>query len=142
MKLSELTTGQAADVMVQITPLIAKIAGDENAVKAIGQVAGVSPDTMLTRDGFRAIRVNKYASFVSVLLKDHREDVFGILAVLEGKNVADIENQKLTETLRHIQEDVVNDEDFWSFLASFAPSARKGQSEQSAISPENSGGAA
>lgn len=138
MKLSDLTTGQAADVMVQITPLIAKIAGDEKAVKAIGNVANIEPDTMLTRDGFRTLRVNRYASFVTVLLEDHRADVFGILAALNQRSVDAIEKQKFTETLRHIREDVVEDEDLWGFLASFMPSVKTGQSAPSSSAPNTS----
>lgn len=135
MKLSDFTTGQAADALVQITPLIANIAGDENAVNALGRVADLSD---MNNYGVRLVMAERYASFVTVLLKDHRADVFGILAALNLKSVAEIEAQKFTLTLREIRENIVEDEELMDFLASFMPMAKTLQSAPSAPVPDTS----
>ena len=132
MKLSDFTTGQAADVLLQITPLIANIAGDENAVNALGRVADLSH---MNNYGIRLVVAERYASFVTVLLKDHRADVFGILAALNLKSAAEIEAQKFTLTLREIRENIVEDEELMDFLASFTPMAKTSQSAPSAPVP-------
>lgn len=132
MKLSELTTGQAADVMIQITPLIANIAGDEKAVNAIGRAADV---TELNVNGLRIVRAERWASFVNVLLADHRADVFGILAAVNMSTPKKIEAQKITETFKQIKE-LMEDEELVDFLASFVPSAKTAQSAPSANAPD------
>lgn len=135
MKLSEFTTGQAADVLVRIAPLIANIAGDENAVNALGRVADLSE---MNNYGVRLVVAERYASFVTVLLKDHREDVFGILAALNLKSVEELASQKFMLTLREIRENVVEDEELMDFLASFIPKAQTVQSAPSAPAPDTS----
>ena len=130
MKLSELTTDKAMDVMVIITPLIAEIAGDEEAVKAIGKPADVNG---LNLNGVRVVKSERLASFIQVLLKNHRKAIFNIIGALNGQTAEEVAQQKFTETLRQIQDDI--DEDFVNFIKSFMPAAKKESSPQSANVP-------
>lgn len=117
MKLSDLTTGQAADALLRITPSVAAIAKDRNVVNAIGEVVNVDN---LNKRGVQMVVIDRYASFVTVLLQNHRADVFNILAALNLSTPEAIENQPITETFRQIGE-IRNDEELVNFLASFIP---------------------
>lgn len=134
MKLSELTTGQAADVLLQITPSIANIAKDQAAIEAIGRVADF--DNM-NRRGIQMVVADRYASFVTVLLKDHRRDVFNILAAVNLSTPEAIEAQKITETFRQINE-IRDDQELVDFLTSWLPQGRTIPFAPSADAPDTS----
>lgn len=134
MKLSDLTTGQAADVLLQITPAVANIAKDQKAIDAIGRVADF--DNMNKR-GVQMVVTDRYASFVTVLLRDHRPDVFTILAAVNLSTPEAIESQKITETFRQINE-IRDDKELVDFLASWLPQKQTTSAEPSANAPDTS----
>lgn len=134
MKLSDLTTGQAADVLLQITPSIANIAKDQNAIDAVGRVADF--DNM-NRRGVQMVVADRYASFVTVLLRDHRQDVFNILAAVNLTTTEVLESQKITETFRQINE-IRDDTELVDFLASWLPQNQTTSPKPSASAPDTS----
>lgn len=125
MKLSELSTDRALDVLCELTPYIDNITNDETVVKAIGKVMENGQE--LNRYGQAMLVIGRVGEFVPLLLKTHRPDVYGILSVMNERPVAEIAAQKLTDTIRQVRE-VFRDEELLSF---FRSSARRAQTEPS-----------
>ena len=78
MKLSELSTDRALDVLCELTPYISNIASDEKMVSAVGKVVDTGGDINLYGKALRL--VERAGEIVPALLKDHRADVYGILS--------------------------------------------------------------
>ena len=98
MKISEMTTDQAADVLVRIADPAANIMHDKKVVDMLEQMAtgkDVSP--------FKFIADN-LGAVVAVLVGDHRGDLYEVVAALSGKTVKDVAAQKFTETVKDIRE--------------------------------------
>lgn len=110
MKISEMTTEQAADVLVKIAEPAATIMQDEKVVQVLEKVATASSDNA----------VKFFADYmpmvVSVLIKDHKTEVYKIIAALSGKTAKAIAGQKITETIKDIKDCV--DGDLVDFLGS------------------------
>lgn len=128
MKLSELSTDKALDVLCELTPYASNIASDEAVVSAIGKIVDTSKDLNLYGKGL--LLVERMGEIIPVLLKTHRADAYGILSVMNERPVAEIAAQKLTETMRQVRE-LFRDEEFVAF---FRSSARQGQTAPSAPS--------
>lgn len=128
MKLSELGTDKALDVLCEMTPYISNIASDEAVVVAVGKVVDTSTDMNLFGKGL--LLVERLGEIIPMLLKGHRADVYGILSVMNDRPVAEIAAQKLTETVRQVRE-LFQDPELLSF---FKSSAQQGQNEPSAPS--------
>lgn len=131
MKLSELSTDRALDVMCELTPYIGNITNDETVVKTIGKVMENGQD--LNRYGQFMVVMGRIGEFIPLLLKTHRSDIYGILSIMNERTVAEIAAQKLADTIRQARE-VFQDEDLISF---FRSSARQGQKEPSAHSADS-----
>ncbi len=97
MKISQMTTDQAADVLIRISVPAANIMHDDETIKVLEGVAKGS------NDPFVFISEN-IVPVTTVLLKDHRGDVFEIVSALAGKSAEEVKNQKITETIKDIKE--------------------------------------
>lgn len=128
MKLSDLSTDRALDVLCELTPYIDRITNDQEVVSTIGKV--VKPDAELNQYGSFMLIMGRLSEFVPLLLKTHRPDVYGILSILNEKSKEEIAAQPVRETVRQLRE-AFQDEDLMAF---FKPSARQEQKEQSAPS--------
>lgn len=128
MKLSELSTDKALDALCELTPYIDNIANDAEVVSTIGKV--VKPDTELNRYGSSMLVMGRLSEFIPLLLKNHRDDLYGILSILNEKSKQEIAAQTVKETVGQLRE-AFQDEDLITF---FKPSARQAQTEQSAPS--------
>lgn len=133
MKLSDLSTDRALDVLCELAPHIGNITDDGEVVETIGKV--VTPDKPLNQYGNYAMFAGRIIESVPLLLKKHRSDVYGILSVMNERTVAEIAAQKLTETMRQVRE-LFEDKEFAAF---FKSSAQRGQKEQSAPSADSPG---
>lgn len=120
--LKDLTTEQAADVLVQIAPLIDNITQDEDIFQKLGKA--IKKDGM-TQIGVAMEAAHRLCSSVPVLLGKHREDIFGIIAAVKFKTMEEVKNQSIIETKKDL-EDIFKDEDFISFFDMFG---RRGKSE-------------
>lgn len=118
MKLSDLSTDRALDVLCELTPYIDRITNDKEVVSTIGKV--VEPDAELNQYGSFMLIMGRLSEFVPLLLKNHRPDVYGILSILNEKSKEEIAYQPLGETIRQLRE-AFQDEDLMAF---FKPSAR------------------
>lgn len=122
MKLSELTTERAADVLCELTPYIANITGDKSLLDELSNKFDSKGKSAAELYTFAA---HKYATLVPILLKDHREDVFGVLSVLNETEPEKIAKQNVMETVKQVRE-VFQDKDMLDFFKSF------GQEEETA----------
>lgn len=125
MRLSEMTTDGALDALCQLTLYIANITTDKDFVDAIGKL--VKADGMSVY-GMYTLIVDRVSAALPVLLGTHREDVYGILSVVNQKPPKEIAAQSIRETVSQLKE-LVQDPELLSFFKSFmgrektAPSA-------------------
>lgn len=115
MRLSELTTERAADVLCELTPYIANITGDKSLSDELTNKFDSKGKSVAELYTFAA---HKYATLVPILLKEHRNDVFGVLAVLNECNTDEIAKQKVMETMKQVR-DLFQDKDLLDFFKSF-----------------------
>jgi hypothetical protein len=116
MKFSQLTTDKALDVLCEITPYIANIATDDEPMAVIGKA--VKREGM-TRAGVLLLGAEKLTKMVPVLLKTHRDDVYGVVAAVNGKTVDEIREQNFIKTTAQIVE-VIKDKELLDFFKSCA----------------------
>ena len=115
MKLSQLTTERAADVLCELTPYIANITGDKSLLDELANKFDSKGKSAAELYTFAA---HKYATLVPILLKDHREDVFGVLSVLNETELDKIAKQNIMETMKQVRE-VFQDKELLDFFKSF-----------------------
>lgn len=138
MKLSELSTDLALDVLCELTPHVSNIMEDEQIISAL---SGILPkqqngEQVEEQDGlaFCFSMIGGLTKMAPVLLKTHRADVYNILSVMNEKTVEEISTQHITDTIRQLRE-VLQDNELLSFFKSFARRAQNEQSAPSAASP-------
>lgn len=116
MKLSQLTTDEALDVLCEITPYVASIVSDEGLMDTIGK--SVKKEGV-TRAGMMLLGAEKLSKIVPVVMKDHRSDVYGIIAAVNKMNVGKIANQNVIKTSMQIRE-ICKDKELLDFFRSCA----------------------
>lgn len=114
MKLSQLTTDQATNVLCELTPYIANITGDKTLSDTLSEKIGSGKSAA----EIFVYGAKKAASIVPIILKDHKTDVFGILSVLNNKTEEDIAKQNIITTMKQIQE-IWQDNDLVDFFKSW-----------------------
>lgn len=132
MKLSELSTDKALDVLCELTPYVSNIASDDAVVGVVGKIVDTNKDINLYRKGL--LLVERMGEIVPVLLKTHRPDMYGILSVMNERPVAEIASQKLMDTMEQVRE-LFRDEEFVGFFKSSARQEQTAPSAPSANSP-------
>jgi hypothetical protein len=120
MKLSEFSTDEALDVLCEITPYINNIIIDNALMETLK--AKVKGDG-LTKTEIMALGAEKLNKLLPIILKDHRVDVYGIVAVLNGIDAADIGRQNIIKTAAQVR-DAVKDKDLVDFFKSCAEPER------------------
>ena len=115
MKLSELTTDQAADVLCELTPYNANITGDKSLLDELGKKFDSKGKSVAELYTYAA---KKCAVLAPLLLKDHRADVFGILSVLNDTTAEAVAKQNVLTTILQIRS-VFKDKDLLDFFRSF-----------------------
>ena len=115
MKLSEMTTDRAMDVLCEITPFIANITADEELLAELRNA--IDPKAVKTKAELMVKGVEKITKLVPIVLKKRKTDVFGILAALNGKTVEEIGKQNIIATMAQVRE-VVKDKDLMDFFKS------------------------
>lgn len=98
MRLSELSTDRATDVLCELTPYIANIVSDEELLEELKKA--VDRKDIVNKAQWLAVGAEKITKIMPILLKKRKEDVFGILAVMNEKSVEQIANQNILVTLK------------------------------------------
>ena len=117
MKLSQLSTERATDVLCELTPYIANIVEDSALMESLRDA--IDTEKVKTKAELIAIGAGKATRLVPIILKNRRSDVYGILAVLNEKSAEEIAKQNLLVTMRQIK-DVSKDKELVDFFKSWA----------------------
>ena len=115
MKLSEMTTDRAMDVLCEITPFIANITTDEELLAELR--SAIDPKAVKTKAELMVKGVEKITKLVPIVLKKRKTDVFCILAALNEKTAEEIGKQNIIATMAQVRE-VVKDKDLMDFFKS------------------------
>ena len=115
MKLSEMTTDRAMDVLCEITPFIANITADEELLEELRNA--IDPKAVKTKAELMVKGVEKVTKLVPIVLKKRKADVFGIMAALNEKTAEEIGKQNIIATMAQVRE-VVKDKDLMDFFKS------------------------
>jgi hypothetical protein len=116
MRLSEISTDRAADVLCEITTYVANIVTDEDL---IGELKKTISGKAITRAELIALATEKINKLIPIVLKKRKADVFGILAVLNENTVEEIGKQNFLTTMRQVKE-IVKDRELLDFFKSCA----------------------
>ena len=148
MKLSELSTDKALDVLCELTPSVASIIEDDDVVSGLANIfpkknetedkTGVDHDkkteaedgeTNFIETGIQIF--GRIGTIVPLLLKKHRAEMYHILSVLNEKSVDEIAKQKIGETIKQARESF-QDSELLTFFKSFVRREQNAQSAPSA----------
>lgn len=101
MKLSELSTEKAADVLCEITPYSIAIMTDEELMAELkAAIDFKDANTMAEKI---ALIVGKLSKILPILLKKRREELFGILGALNEKPAEAIAKQNIIITMKQVR---------------------------------------
>lgn len=121
MRISELSTDKAADVLCEVSTYALNIVTDDELRDSLkAQIDAEKPQTAGER---YAVGAQKISQWVPILLKKHRDDVFGILAAINGTTIAAIKKQNIIKTMLQVRE-AVKDKDLMDFFKSCASEAK------------------
>lgn len=115
MRLSELSTDRATDVLCELTPYIANIVSDEELLEELKKA--VDRKDIVNKAQWLAVGAEKITKILPILLKKRKEDVFGILAVMNEKSVEQIAKQNILVTLKQAKT-AFKDKDLIDFFKS------------------------
>lgn len=116
MKISELTTERAADVLCEVSIYALNILSDKKLLASLRmQLDGTDGDS--TKAELIAVASEKIAELVPLLLKKHKDDVFGIVAAVNGLTLEQVRQQKIIKTMTAIKE-MAQDKDLIDFFRS------------------------
>lgn len=115
MKLSELSTERATDVLCELTPYIANITGDKALLDVLKEKVGNEGKSIAELYTYGA---KKLSTLVPIVLKDHRSDIFSLLAVLNETTAEEIAEQNILVTMKQLRA-ILEDKDFVDFFKSW-----------------------
>ena len=115
MKLSELSTEKAADVLCEIAPLFMNIASDEELMSELKTAVNFKDaNTMAEKI---ALTIGKLSKILPILLKKRKQDLFGILGAINEKSIEEISKQNIIKTMSQIR-DISKDKELLDFFKS------------------------
>lgn len=112
---SELSTDEALEVVLQIAQPITNLIDDEALVKEIQKTM---PKGETTRIAMQRFGLAKIVKLLNIALKQHREDVYAILAPFNGLTVEETGKQNFLITCKQVA-DLLNDKNFVDFFKSY-----------------------
>ena len=117
MKLSEISTERAADVLCELTPLVDSIITDEDLMQSLSAVVNREQAETMSIGQKMLLVSTKLGKIVPILMKKRRAEMFGILAVLNEKTPEQIASQNMLVTMMQVR-DLVNDRELIDFFKS------------------------
>ena len=112
---SELSTDEALEVVLQIAQPITNLIDDEALVKEIQKTM---PKGETTRIAMQRFGLAKIVKLLNIALKQHRKDVYAILAPFNGLTVEETGKQNFLITCKQVA-DLLNDKNFVDFFKSY-----------------------
>ena len=113
MRLSELSTDRATDLLCEIVPYISNICTDDELLAEIKKK--IDPNSVANRAEMLLLGVEKVNKIVPILLKTHKGDVFSILGALNEKTPEEIGKQSIITTMMQIR-DIAKDRELVAFF--------------------------
>ena len=115
MKLSQMTTDKATDVLCEIAPYAMNIMTDEELIEELKSAVDFKEaNTMAEKI---ALTVGKISKILPIVLKKRKIDLFGILGALNEKSVEEIFKQNIIKTMSQIK-DISKDKELLDFFKS------------------------
>lgn len=111
MKLSEMNGEELSVCLCKIAEPLERIGFDKKTTETFQEIADLS------KSGMNNIQQTSMmiGKFVPLLLGDHREDTFAILAAINNKTVEEIRSQKGMQTIKELK-NALADPDLMDFL--------------------------
>lgn len=94
MNISEMNTEQAFECMVRLVPYVTEIEGDAQIVEM---------KKKMREKGEALTNADFMAAIYPLLMRDHRDAVFGIVAAMTEKTVEEVKTQPYKETFAAIK---------------------------------------
>lgn len=116
MKLSEMSTGRAADVLVRITEPAAELMNDDK-VWALWEKMGKMKNPNIKEQIVFIVQ-----EIVPVLLADHRNALYTVLSIMTNKTIEAIDTQPIKDTIQDVKNSVDGE-----LLSFFTPSEEQKQ---------------
>ena len=113
MKVSQLDTDRGLDVLCEIVPYLGNIVEDETLTAELRRKSGL--DASATTAEVYAAGIEKLSKIVPVVFKTHRNDVYAIVAAVNGKTIQEIAEQNFLKTAMDIR-DIIADKEFVRFF--------------------------
>lgn len=111
---SELGTGEALDVTLEIAQPISNLVEDE---KLVAELRKTLPKGATNKIAVMHFGLMKVVKLLPIVLKDHRNDVYAILSPFNGLTVEEIDKQRFPITCKQVY-DLLNDKEFVDFFKS------------------------
>lgn len=118
MKISEMTNDQATEALIRISEPISNICDNEEFVSMLSQYAMYGKLPFIQAIG------KILPKLVTFALRDHKQDIYEIIAALQMKPTSAIGNMNFKDTLKILQDSY--DEILRDFFSSFASAIRTG----------------
>ena len=115
MKISEMSTDNAMDVLCELTPYVTNIVTDEALVGELKKAIDFKEANTMAEK--MALTAGKITKIIPILLKNRKSDVFGIVGVLNNKTVEEIAKQNIIVTMKQIR-DIAKDKELLDFFKS------------------------
>jgi hypothetical protein len=115
MKLSQLSTDRAMDLLCEIATPVTNIMTDEELIKELKSAVDFEKaNTMAEKI---ALTTGKFTKILPLILKKRKADLFSILASLNEKTIEEIGSQNVIKTISQIK-DIAKDKELLDFFKS------------------------
>ena len=115
MKISEISTEKAMDVLCELTPYVTSIVTDEELIAELKSAIDFGKANTMAEK--MALTAGKITKIIPILLRNKKNDVFGIVAVLNGKTIDEVAKQNIIVTMKQIR-DIAKDKELLDFFKS------------------------
>lgn len=115
MKISELSTEKAMDVLCELTPYVTSIVTDEELIAELKSAIDFGKANTMAEK--MALTAGKITKIIPILLRNKKNDVFGIVAVLNNKTIEEVAKQNIIVTMKQIR-DIAKDKELLDFFKS------------------------
>lgn len=101
MKLSQMNTDKALEVICVISPFIESLL--------------VNPKIKEVLENLENLQMIDILKVIPIILRDHKNETLEVLACVNEKTVEEVKNQPATETIKEIKE-LLTDEEFMNIV--------------------------
>lgn len=115
MKLSQLSTDRAMDLLCEIATPVTNIMTDEELIKELKSAVDFEKTNTMAEK--IALITGKFTKILPLILNKRKADLFSILASLNEKTIEEIGSQNVIKTMSQIK-DIAKDKELLDFFKS------------------------